>query len=71
MTSLSLVSLIDRNLCFRFTGGELLVYTCRLSGAQKCSYPGTMVPLPWHNSALPKALNHLYETRKSVWYSVL
>ena len=53
MTCLRLVSPKDRNLCFGFTGGVLLASPLCLSGAQMCSYPSTMLPLPWHNSALP------------------
>ena len=34
MTCLRLVSLIDSNLCFGFTGGVLLVPACAFSGAQ-------------------------------------
>ena len=46
MTCLQLVSLIDRNLCFGFTGGVWLVHLCAFRG---------------HNSALTKALCLLSE----------
>ena len=46
---------------FRVYGWCLTCAPLCFSGAQLCSYPSTKVPLPWHNSALPKALCLLSE----------
>ena len=48
MTCLRLVSPKDRNLCFGFTGGVLLVHHWCLSGAQLCYYPSALVPFLRH-----------------------
>ena len=46
---------------FRVYGWCLTCAPLCFSGAQLCSYPSTKVPLPWRNSALPKALCLLSE----------
>ena len=61
MTCLQLVSLIDRNLCFGFTGGAWLVHLCAFRGhncaltrAQRCPCLGAIVPFLRHFTILAK-----------------
>ena len=61
MTCLQLVSLIDRNLCFGFTGGVWLVHLCAFRGhncaltrAQRCPCLGAIVPFLRHFTILAK-----------------
>ena len=69
MTCLRLVSPKDRNLCFGFTGGVLLVHHWCFSGALMCSYLSALVPFPQPNIALPYALYKLGEYLLVVLFS--